>query len=83
MGRRKGSKNKQNILDPKIIKDPPVKQSDIQNKMKILADFGISKKEIASLFEDRDFESLRALDCFTSSVIKNMLTGPEKTGKAV
>lgn len=77
MGRPKGSKNKKYILDPKTVKDPSITKTDIHNKMKVLSDFGFSKEEIRSLFQDKDFENLRALDCFTSNIIKEMLNKKE------
>lgn len=78
MGRRKGSKNIRHSLDPIVTPKESVKKQDICKHMNILSDFGFTKEEINSLFEDKDFESLRALDCFTSNVIRKMFTENEK-----
>lgn len=71
MGRRKGSRNKPK--DSSLQLKQPVSQKDIRFKMDILLDFGLPEAEIRSLFEAQDFISLKALDCFTNSVIRKAL----------
>lgn len=73
MGRRKGSKNIGHSSTPMITLNEPVTKKDIHRKMSILFDFGFTQEEVTSLFKDKDFEGLRALDCYTSNAIKKML----------
>lgn len=75
MPRHKGSTNKRYILDPVIKKDKPVTKEDIQKKMNILFDFGFTRTEAASFFTEKHFKSLRELDMFTDSIIKQILNG--------
>lgn len=60
-----------------ISESQKVKKSDIDRKKSILSDFGISQTALDSLFTDKEFSCLRALDCFTDSVIRNQLNGKE------
>lgn len=52
-----------------------VKESDIRRKKHILMDFGISEADLDSLFSDKEFSCLRALDLFADNVIRNHLGG--------
>lgn len=50
-----------------------VKKKLVKEKMQILKDFGVPAKTVDELFENKEFVSLRALDCFADSIIRNQL----------
>ncbi len=57
----------------KIILSQQVKKGDLEQKIRVLLNFGFERSEVVSLFADREFSSLRALDCFADKLIKEKL----------
>ena len=50
-----------------------VKKKLVREKMQILKDFGVPGKTVQDLFAIKVDVSLRSLDCFADSIIRNQL----------
>ena len=53
----------------------------VNQKKKVLEDFGISSETIDELFENHEFLSLRALDVFANNVLRNYFKDETKFTK--
>lgn len=53
----------------------------VNQKKKVLEDFGISSEIIDELFENHEFLSLRALDVFANNVLRNYFKDETKFTK--
>lgn len=59
-----------------------IKKKIVNQKMKILMDFGVSESLVRELFKNKEFESLRALDCFADNILRNKFREEEAKTKA-
>lgn len=55
-----------------------IKQKPIRQKMRILKEFGIPESLVQELFKDKEFQSLRALDCFADNILRNCFRDEER-----